>query len=70
MVRLFLCLALVWGFAAHAAEVRIKDLVEFDGVRGNDLIGYRANSTVVSTRLNVFLCPSASLPSAWRGPSL
>ena len=40
MVRLFLCLALVWGFAAHAAEVRIKDLVEFDGVRGNDLIGY------------------------------
>lgn len=23
-----------------AAEVRIKDLVEFDGVRGNDLVGY------------------------------
>jgi prepilin-type N-terminal cleavage/methylation domain-containing protein/prepilin-type processing-associated H-X9-DG protein len=30
---------------------------------GNDLIGYRANSTVVYTRLNVFLCPSASLPN-------
>ncbi len=26
--------------AAQAAEVRIKDLVEFDGVRGNDLVGY------------------------------
>ena len=26
--------------AAAAAPVRIKDLVEFDGVRGNDLVGY------------------------------
>jgi flagellar P-ring protein precursor FlgI len=26
--------------AAEAAPVRIKDLVEFDGVRGNDLVGY------------------------------
>lgn len=26
--------------AAVAAPVRIKDLVEFDGVRGNDLVGY------------------------------
>ncbi len=26
--------------AAQAAAVRIKDLVEFDGVRGNDLVGY------------------------------
>lgn len=26
--------------AASAAPVRIKDLVEFDGVRGNDLVGY------------------------------
>lgn len=25
---------------ALSAEVRIKDLVEFDGVRGNDLVGY------------------------------
>jgi flagellar P-ring protein FlgI len=25
---------------AQAAKVRIKDLVEFDGVRGNDLLGY------------------------------
>ncbi|WP_282127107.1 flagellar basal body P-ring protein FlgI [Roseobacter litoralis] len=25
---------------AHAGPVRIKDLVEFDGVRGNDLVGY------------------------------
>ncbi len=30
---------------------------------GNDLKGYAANSTVLYTRLNVFLCPSASLPS-------
>lgn len=26
--------------SAAAAEVRVKDLVEFDGVRGNDLVGY------------------------------
>ncbi|MFN6976889.1 MAG: flagellar basal body P-ring protein FlgI [Gemmobacter sp.] len=26
--------------AAWTAEIRIKDLVEFDGVRGNDLVGY------------------------------
>ena len=26
--------------SAFAVEVRIKDLVEFDGVRGNDLVGY------------------------------
>ena len=25
---------------AHAGPIRIKDLVEFDGVRGNDLVGY------------------------------
>ncbi|WP_425466249.1 flagellar basal body P-ring protein FlgI [Ostreiculturibacter nitratireducens] len=25
---------------AHAEAIRIKDLVEFDGVRGNDLVGY------------------------------
>ena len=30
----------VLAFAAAAAPVRIKDLVEFDGVRGNDLVGY------------------------------
>lgn len=27
-------------FTALAAPIRIKDLVEFDGVRGNDLVGY------------------------------
>lgn len=36
--------ALIWLFllsgAALAEPVRIKDLVEFDGVRGNDLVGY------------------------------
>lgn len=26
--------------SAHAGTVRLKDLVEFDGVRGNDLVGY------------------------------
>ncbi|MDT8857969.1 flagellar basal body P-ring protein FlgI [Paracoccaceae bacterium Fryx2] len=33
---LLLCLA----FPADAGPIRIKDLVEFDGVRGNDLVGY------------------------------
>ena len=40
MRHLIICALLVIASAAHAAEVRIKDLVEFDGVRGNDLIGY------------------------------
>jgi flagellar P-ring protein precursor FlgI len=36
---LFCCFCL--GFPTLAvAEIRIKDLVEFDGVRGNDLVGY------------------------------
>jgi flagellar P-ring protein FlgI len=35
----FLVALLVAG-AAASAPVRIKDLVEFDGVRGNDLVGY------------------------------
>lgn len=32
--------ALFAPLTVPAAEVRIKDLVEFDGVRGNDLVGY------------------------------
>lgn len=31
---------LLAAVAADAAPVRVKDLVEFDGVRGNDLVGY------------------------------
>ena len=39
MIRWFLaCLLLATATAAE--PVRIKDLVEFDGVRGNDLVGY------------------------------
>ncbi len=37
---LVLLLALVHAAPAPAADIRIKDLVEFDGVRGNDLVGY------------------------------
>lgn len=33
-------MALVLATAATANAIRIKDLVEFDGVRGNDLVGY------------------------------
>lgn len=36
----FLVLALFLPMAAHANAIRLKDLVEFDGVRGNDLVGY------------------------------
>jgi flagellar P-ring protein FlgI len=39
MIRLLLALILTAG-AAMAEPIRIKDLVEFDGVRGNDLVGY------------------------------
>ncbi len=38
VIAFFLFLATT--LAGHAAEIRIKDLVEFDGVRGNDLVGY------------------------------
>lgn len=43
MIRLLsLALVAVLGFAntALSTPIRIKDLVEFDGVRGNDLVGY------------------------------
>ncbi len=42
MVRLFFLtlLAFLQATAVLASPVRIKDLVEFEGVRGNDLLGY------------------------------
>ena len=42
MIRIFIVFAvLMLGLApAQAVPIRIKDLVEFDGVRGNDLVGY------------------------------
>ena len=42
MRRLILAVALLtfWTGAAMGNPVRIKDLVDFDGVRGNDLVGY------------------------------
>ena len=42
MIRLFVLLAAFCLIASSstANSVRIKDLVEFDGVRGNDLVGY------------------------------
>jgi len=39
MIR-FLALFLLIALPAAASPIRIKDLVEFDGVRGNDLVGY------------------------------
>jgi flagellar P-ring protein precursor FlgI len=39
MIRFLVALLFTSG-AALAEPVRIKDLVEFDGVRGNDLVGY------------------------------
>ncbi|MGR3377455.1 flagellar basal body P-ring protein FlgI [Salipiger abyssi] len=42
MIRLAasLCIALILAGMAQAQAVRIKDLVEVDGVRANDLVGY------------------------------
>lgn len=41
MIRVFIFLAVVLtATSGSASPVRIKDIVEFDGVRGNDLIGY------------------------------
>jgi len=39
MIR-FLALFLLIALPAAGSPIRIKDLVEFDGVRGNDLVGY------------------------------
>ena len=36
----FLILPILAASTASATSIRIKDLVEFDGVRGNDLVGY------------------------------
>lgn len=36
----YLLVLLTLPIMAQAAPVRLKDLVEFDGVRGNDLVGY------------------------------
>ncbi|GFE50854.1 flagellar P-ring protein [Roseobacter cerasinus] len=35
-----ICAIFLFALQATAGPVRIKDLVEFDGVRGNDLVGY------------------------------
>ena len=40
MLRAFIILLSMLAIPAAAQEIRIKDLVEFDGVRGNDLVGY------------------------------
>ena len=40
MWGLMWAICLLLAAPAMAAEIRIKDLVEFDGVRGNDLVGY------------------------------
>jgi flagellar P-ring protein precursor FlgI len=42
MVKLLLSSLILWlvTVSVSAAPIRIKDLVEFDGVRGNDLVGY------------------------------
>ncbi len=40
MMRLIALIFLFLPFLAQAQAVRLKDLVEFDGVRGNDLVGY------------------------------
>lgn len=40
MIRFLALFWLLFAGIATAAPVRIKDLAEFDGVRGNDLVGY------------------------------
>ncbi|GFE64693.1 flagellar basal body P-ring protein FlgI [Litoreibacter roseus] len=37
---IILFLSCYFTLSLNASEVRLKDLVEFDGVRGNDLVGY------------------------------
>ena len=37
---LCICFCLLIATQVNAEKIRIKDLVSFDGVRGNDLVGY------------------------------
>ena len=39
-LRLLACVLVLMPGLAQAGVIRLKDLVEFDGVRGNDLVGY------------------------------
>ena len=40
LISVFVVVAISMPAISIASEVKIKDLVEFDGVRGNDLVGY------------------------------
>lgn len=40
VIRIFLIFWLTFASTVSAGPVRLKDLVNFDGVRGNDLVGY------------------------------
>lgn len=40
MIRAFFLALMLTVQTVHASAVRLKDIVEFDGARGNDLIGY------------------------------
>ena len=40
LVIVFMAFSIAFSSFAHANSVRLKDLVNFDGVRGNDLVGY------------------------------
>ncbi|MDM7459376.1 MAG: flagellar basal body P-ring protein FlgI [Paracoccus sp. (in: a-proteobacteria)] len=40
MIRILAILCILLAGSAVAAPVRVKDLADFDGVRGNDLVGY------------------------------
>lgn len=40
MIRLAIALLFLFAAPLAAEEIRLKDLVDFDGVRGNDLVGY------------------------------
>ncbi|MFC3612656.1 flagellar basal body P-ring protein FlgI [Lutimaribacter marinistellae] len=41
MIRILLfCIAVLLPVTSQAGSIRLKDLVDFDGVRGNDLVGY------------------------------
>jgi flagellar P-ring protein precursor FlgI len=40
MRLLYIFVLFSWATSTAASPIRLKDLVEFDGVRGNDLVGY------------------------------
>ena len=67
MIRLLICF-MCCSVPAFAGPIRIKDLVEFDGVRGNDLVGYGLVVGLNGTGDGLRNAPASALHRLWLTP--